>query len=119
VIAFAETTPEFVLKVCETLFSRTSPHSREMLVLGGVHLYLYVNSHWAGFERYMLVGQGWTLGFNLREPVEESDPENIFTAFANQFEMFTPSLTGDREFMRDMTILMMSACDWDDEDHIS
>jgi len=110
---FAGVKPEFVIKVCETLFSRTSPRSREPMMLGGVQLRLYVNSHWAGFDRYMLVGQGWALGFNLKEP--DGTSECVYRAFSTEFQMTVPHVTGEREFVRDMTILSMSANDWDEE----
>jgi hypothetical protein len=115
IIAFGRVTAPFVLRVCEALFALTNPRDKENIVLGGVHLRLYVTSHWAGFERYMLIGQGWTCGFNLRPPEADSLPENIFSAFETKLEMFTPHLSGERNFMRDMTILTMTEHDWSDD----
>ena len=112
---FAGVSPTFVLKVCENLFSKTSPTNRNTIELGGVHLRLYVNSHWSGFDRYMLVGQDWTVGFNLQEPEGNADPSRVFEAFSDIFEMTTAHLTGEEAFLRDMTVLTMTASDWDGE----
>jgi len=113
VIEFAGVSPSFVLKVIENLFSKTSPTNRNTIELGGVHLRLYVTSHWSGFERYMLLGQDWTVGFNLKEPDEAANPDHIVHAFSDEFEMTTPHLTGPDAFIRDMTVLTMTASDWD------
>ncbi len=118
-IDFAGVSAGFVLKLCECLFAHTNPHDRDKIVFGGVHLRLYVSSHWAGFDRYMLIGQGWTVGFNLRTPEDNEgnlNPDNVYRVFGADFEMFTPHLTGDREFLRDATVLMMTASDWSDEE---
>lgn len=113
---FAGVSNDFLVKVCEGLMSRTDPHNkagRTATELGGVQLRLYVNNHWSGFDRYMIVGQDWTVGFNLREPNANTDPDAIITAFSNQFEMTTPHLTGEREFLRDMMVLLMTQSDWE------
>ncbi len=115
VIDFEGVSAEFILKVVENLFSKTSPTNRNTIELGGVHLRLYVNSHWSGFDRYMLVGQDWTVGFNLKEPEDTSDPECIVEAFSDSFELFSAHLTGPDAFLRDMTVLTMTASDWDGE----
>jgi hypothetical protein len=112
VITFSGVAADFVLKVCENLLAHTDPRKDDQIVFGGVHLRMYVETHWAGFERYMLIGQDWTVGFNLRAPETEGE---IYRAFGSDMELFTPHVTGDREFLRDATILMMTASDWSDE----
>ncbi len=112
-ITFAGVSPEFVLRVCERLLSYINPKERSEIVFGGIRLRLYVNSHWAGFERYMLVGPDWTIGFNIRPARETKEPaENVFTAFGTDLEVFTPHITGENEFLRDATVLKMTESDW-------
>jgi hypothetical protein len=111
-VSFGHVPPEFVLKVSEIALSRTTWQEDDDHNLGGVNLKVYVDCHWSGFERYMLIGQDWTCGFNLRTPEEDSVEENLFCAFTSKLEMFNPHVTGEEGFTRDMTVLKMTASDW-------
>lgn len=115
-ITFAGVSPEFVLRVCERLLAHIDPSDRSEIEFGGIKLRLYVNSHWSGFERYMLLGRDWTIGFNLKPADETPQPcENVFKAFAAEHEVFTPHITGERYFLRDATVLKMTESDWLDD----
>lgn len=106
---FAGVSADFLAKVCEALLSQTSldePSSRQVR-MGGVTLKLFVDNHWSGFERYMLVGQDWTVGFNLNEPTD--DAAHTVSIFKSDFEISIPHLTGNDAFLRDMTILKLTA----------
>jgi hypothetical protein len=106
---FAGVSADFLAKVCEALLSQTStysPSSRETM-MGGVALKLFVDNHWSGFERYMLVGKDWTVGFNLSEPAPNA--ENLVQIFKTKFELSKPHLTGEHAFLRDMTVLRVTA----------
>lgn len=106
---FAGVSADFLAQVCEALLSQTStdsPSSQETM-MGGVALKLYVDNHWSGFERYMLVGKDWTVGFNLSMPESEATPK--ISIFKNQLEISNPHLTGEDAFIRDMTVLRMTA----------
>ena len=106
---FAGVSADFLAKVCEALLSQTnmySPSSQEIM-MGGVALRLFVDQHWSGFERYMLVGRDWTVGFNLSDPTNET--ENKVEIFKAEFEITKPHLTGEHAFLRDMTMLRVTA----------
>lgn len=110
--------PEFVVRLVEALLqqSEASPENRHLREkqFGGVNLKLLVNSHWAGFERFMLVGPDWQCGFNLDYPRTEADKESelCFTVFGATQIMTAPGLNGRKGFHRDMTVLRMTYSDW-------
>ena len=109
--------PQFVLKVCEATLALTTPKQRRPITLGGVDLRLYVTPQAAGYERFVLTGRRWKCSFNLRHTEEGETPEgNVYTIFKAPQEMFSPGVIGERSFLRDMTILMMTANDWSDEE---
>jgi len=60
----------------------------------------------------MLVGSDWTVGFNLKEPDEDTDSNETIRAFSAEFEIFTSHLQGESAFVRDMTVLAMIESDW-------
>lgn len=54
-----------------------------------------------------LVGRDWTVGFNLSDPTNET--ENKVEIFKAEFEITKPHLTGEHAFLRDMTMLRVTA----------
>jgi hypothetical protein len=112
---FAGVAPSFIVKLCERLLAQTAPRHNGQMVFGGVHLSLFVDAHWAGHERYMLIGQDWTVGFNLSLPTDTSDDDNIIEIFSTKMEMLTPHLAGERGFLRDACVLVMTESDWSED----
>ena len=113
-IVFDGVPPELVISVCEAALARTKPREGRELYLGGVFLRLYVTNHWAGFERFMLIGRDWAVGFNLSLPDSDTDPNNIFQMFGTDWEVSVPGVEGARAFARDMVVLKMTQSDWID-----
>lgn len=79
-------------------------------IFGGVSLKMMVNSHWTGFERFMLVGRDWQCGFNLSSPA--LDEEACCVAFGTRLVISNAAINGKKGFARDMTVLRMTFSDW-------
>lgn len=105
---------EFIVRLAEAFLAETSEQGANASLrerqFGGVPLKMLVNSHWMGFERFMLVGRDWQCGFNLGAPKSEDD--DIYSVFAANLAVTNPALNGKRGFARDMTVLRMTFSDW-------
>src|SRR6478752_1769829 len=91
-----------VINACEALLARSQPYEERQIVLGGVHLKLFVTNHWAGFDRYMLIGQDWQAGFNLRIPDDGTDDETFAQVhmYGSPMEIFGVGIEGQDAFYR-------------------
>ncbi len=105
---------EFIVRLAEAFLADTQMtgdnsalHERQF---GGVPMKMLVNSHWMGFERFMLVGRDWQCGFNLGAPNDRD--EDIFSVFAANLAVTNPAINGKSGFERDMTVLRMTFSDW-------
>lgn len=105
---------EFLLRLAEAFLADTKEHGENAALherqFGGVPMKMLVNSHWMGFERFMLVGRDWQCGFNLGAP--ESEDDDTYSVFAANLAVTNPALNGKRGFERDMTVLRMTFSDW-------
>lgn len=100
--------------------ARTKPKEDREIFLGGVYVRLIVTSHWAGFDRYMLIGRGgeWAAGFNVYP--FEGDPTgrtDVYELFGNPVQIDEKGIGVEHrdKFLRDMTVLKMTESDWRDE----
>lgn len=105
---------DFIVRLAEALLAdiKTSGDNAALHehMFGGVPIKMLVNSHWMGFERFMLVGRDWQCGFNLAPPKSEHEP--TYNVFAASLAVSNPALNGRRGFARDMTVLRMTFSDW-------
>lgn len=105
---------EFIVRLAEAFLADTKMNGENAALherlFGGVPMKMLVNSHWMGFERFMLVGRDWQCGFNLGAP--DSDDEDIFSVFAANLAVTNPAINGKSGFERDMTVLRMTFSDW-------
>lgn len=105
---------EFIVRLAEAFLADTNERGENAALrerqFGGVPMKMLVNSHWMGFERFMLVGRDWQCGFNLAAPKDNDDA--VYSVFAANLAVTNPALNGKRGFERDMTVLRMTFSDW-------
>lgn len=107
---------DFLVRLCEAVLSETVDLGKTMHLqereFGGVFLKLMVTSHWAGFERFMLVGRDWQCGLNLSPCRTELDSLFSMSVFGAHLCVSNPGVAGSMGFARDMTVLRMTYSDW-------
>jgi hypothetical protein len=107
----------FVTRVCEAVYSKTKP-GVTTIVIGAVSLKLFIKQYGTTYERFMLIGDDWSLGFNAF--VKGSDTENLeavadpteYRIFLTNMRIFDVAVHDDENFIRDMAVLRMTEHEW-------